>query len=173
MDIQNILILENQELYHIKCYVCFKNFINVKGSKYSNWIRYIQNKYFIVSRDFHSSIKSIDLNCYDEKFNCMFCKSIICKNCIYNSENTKVVFANYSQCNNKVNRRGYGNGHCILNNFEIQSLKNIGYENIENMTDEEYYRLPNIRVNDTIYYGFYKNYRPHKCVICDEYNILE
>jgi hypothetical protein len=98
--IENILKREGV-LLDKECVVCYKKFINVKDKDYTIFYDKIEKKYKLPQKPniFEDSTTCM---CYDQRFECLTCKNIVCCGCIMNmpdNENGKRLDGYAMFCN--------------------------------------------------------------------------
>lgn len=87
MDIKDIIIKEH--LYtNIECSICYELFIDTKGKDYWLLLDEIENKYNQRLRNELENKKGVLL--LENKFECLVCKNIICRGCIWSLESARV-----------------------------------------------------------------------------------
>ena len=85
MDTNHILTLENV-LSEKECVICYHKFIDVKLVDYSNFLNTITSKYNLNNSMFEDDTMCL---CYDDRFECLTCKNIVCCGCIMSMPDVK------------------------------------------------------------------------------------
>ena len=83
MNTAQILIAEGIVLDK-ECIVCYEKFINIKNSHYTTFLSYIKDKYKLNKRNHNDFECDTTCLCYDDRFECLTCKNIVCRHCIMN-----------------------------------------------------------------------------------------
>jgi len=79
MNTEYILLAEGLIL-HKECVVCYTKFLNIKDAEYTQFLEKIKEKYKgTLPTDFENETTSY---CYDDRFECLTCKNIVCIACI-------------------------------------------------------------------------------------------
>jgi hypothetical protein len=99
MNTENILITEGVIL-NKECVICYKKFINIKDANYRSFLEKIKEKYNLTkNNNFEDDTCCL---CYDDRFECLTCKNIVCRSCIMNipdNENGKKINSFAMFCN--------------------------------------------------------------------------
>lgn len=79
MNRADIIITEGVAL-NKECVICYNKFINIKTSDYSTFLEKIIEKYELTkNNDFEDETCCL---LYDDRFECLTCKNIVCRSCI-------------------------------------------------------------------------------------------
>jgi hypothetical protein len=91
-------------LLNKECGVCYKKFIDVKDNNYNLFLSKIIKKYKLTDGRFEGDTTCL---CYDDRFECLVCKNIVCRGCLMHMpdyKNGKILdsLATYMNRNNEA-----------------------------------------------------------------------
>ena len=65
-----------------ECVICYNKFINIKSNDYPTFLEKIQEKSNLTERQKKHYEDITCCMCYDDRFECLTCKNIVCEGCI-------------------------------------------------------------------------------------------